>query len=393
MLEITNWHGYKISDTEGEIVIVGTGFGSVPGILEAVIAGTGRIHPTITEWSDTFIRARVAPDVTVVLATVQIIDGRGKPSKKAKTPPAHPASTSTSAPSWTVTDIAASDDQIRIEGSGLAAVSTAYLFDDNQPSSVFLDLPVSDGGDLIVDWPATFTGNIERLRLVSEDLAEVEQIEGPWSMTALPNINSVSAVLRGGPRAGLDIFGIGFGTVEGVVLARQVGGALQRMQVLSNSWTDSTISASAVGAQTYDRVEVHTEAGVAVWTGEVTTPYDGITPIEFWNVTPLAPQVPGNGRVRIDGTGLDSIGYIYLDYGVGSPSAAQNLYHPTNFPNGAAENAGLGSVGVIWTDDVIEFEHPVFDGQTLFDIFGWLIDQNGFVIGQAAYLDFVDFTF
>ena len=63
---ITSWHGYKISATEAELVINGSGFGSTTGVVEVVAQGGGRSQPVVKIWSDTFIRVSVAANATIV---------------------------------------------------------------------------------------------------------------------------------------------------------------------------------------------------------------------------------------------------------------------------------------------------------------------------------------
>ena len=297
---IESWHGFKLSPTTAEVVLIGEDFGSLPGIVELVLQGSGRYTPEIIVWSDTFVRLAVPVDSIVKNVTMTVLDNKTRKAKRAKFVKRTDASTGAQAAAWSVTSITDAPDVLTIAGADLDLVEEVVLFDNDNPVGIYSAAYTEDAGDLIVEWPADFTGTIEEVRLLAQSLQQISSDAGSYSPDSLPLVTGASGVLLPGGIAGVDLFGIGFGATPGSVELRPVGGGLQAHDVLFGGWTDNGVRIVADPCVVYDQVRVTTSGS-----DSVTADISATTP-PLPDTTCMFAVLEGNQKIRmtIPGGGL-----------------------------------------------------------------------------------------
>lgn len=334
---ITNWYARKTSATEAELVIMGSGFKDERGSLQVIIPGAGRVDPRIRSWSDTYITAFIDPDVSLVKAIVRVIPSRGKGMLIATTPPSESASAGDNAAAWTVDSIAPTVDEITVTGTGLQDVASVVLIDNDTTEVVYNASFIHLDGDLVIEWPSGFSGEIERIDLVNSTRTQLSQHTGPFAPAPAGVIISVVPLLRQGGAPGLNVFGIGFGLVPGAVFVKPVGGSFVEANVLSNGWTTSAIETVVAGATTYEAVEIRDRSGavLASATGlNVTTPSaTGIV------ITAISGR---EDFLRIEGWNLLAVYFADL------------RFDPTDNVGYTKPDGRFGTNGGVWTDNVLD---------------------------------------
>jgi hypothetical protein len=320
---ITSWHAYRIDATTAEVVMLGTGFGSVVGSVKLNIQGEGVITAVVKRWSDTAIVVAAPVDETVQRAHVYTIDSRGKEKQSAQSPAGESRNTNGAAPAWAVAVIDDSVDYITVDGTGLDDVVDVVLYDGSVPVQLFEASFILDGGDLLIDWPAAFAAPIKKLRLSDAGGNHVSEIDGgPAGLTPDPNgvILDVS-VQQNGQYAILNLIGSGFGSVGGGVRLAKTGGQLLPADVLSNGWSDSVVQVVVDPGSSYDQIELKradgeiatVDSGIAfpisiTAVQEFAASYDCVTDeITFTSVSGLFDQVYQ----------VDAVNYATVEAGAG----------------------------------------------------------------------------
>lgn len=347
---IEEWHAFKLSATEAELTLLGSGFGSQPGEVKIIVKGAGQSYPQIKKWSDKAIITECPVDSEVMVAFVDIPDSRGKKDRQ-RTDPSQARSSTGPAPGFLVTNVEAGPDELTLQGSNLDLVDQVILYDDDIPQLVEAADFVFDSGELLVQWPANFSGNIERLRAVNEE-NEVQEVQAPPGGWAPAEPGLVSFLQGSRNAAGevlLTINGIDLGATAGTVSLTTATGT---SMVLVKSWSDSSVVVFAQPKTVYTGVTLVADNGL---TADVspTAPLPVKTPGLEATISTIVQTGSNPETFRISGTNLDHVsdGSIDMNVGVLSFYSDDAAFHDTG---AAALNSAGGTTSVTFASGQID---------------------------------------
>jgi len=307
---INEWHAYKIDGSNAELTIIGEGFGSSPGAVKIHVKGDGKSYPQILSWSDTVIVTSCPVDAEIKKAEVELLvpDKKGKLKKhKEKTPKDKPKERESTgaAPEFNITDVQPTPDHLTLTGTNLDLIDQIVLYDVDAPPLTVSGEFVEDMGDLIVDWPDSFSGELEKLRAINEpdQVQEVVAALGGWS-PAEPGLIQWS----GGSRTPsgdiqVSITGAGFGAAQGDVFLTSASG---EVQVLVLSWDDSAIIVSAAPKTVYTSIKVVDGFGVEAEVSP-TAPATTVTPGLLATIANVTQSAENPEQFTISGVNLDQV--------------------------------------------------------------------------------------
>jgi hypothetical protein len=355
---ITSWHAYKIDGSNAELTVLGEGFGEEPGAVKIIVKGAGNSYPQIKKWCDTVIVTEAPVDSEVMVVFVDIPDSKGK-KDRSRTAPGEQRESTGATPDFLIVDVNPTPDSLVLDGNNLDLVDQVILYDEDAPPLIVAGDFVEDTGDLIVEWPTNFSGELEKLRAVQNPDKVQEVLAGPggWS-PAEPGLIQFAA---GSRDVSGDILvtlsGIGFGTVAGDVFLSTAAGETQALIV---SWTDSAVVVTGAPKEVYTGVRLvdanAVEADVAP-----SAPIPFKTP-GLMAVVSTVTQVGENPEViRLTGTNLDQVasGDIVIDGGNSieffsdDPAFYDTAAAANNAANGVASvTIAPGQVDVTAANDV-----------------------------------------
>ena len=358
--EIAAWYANKIDATTAEIVLVGSGFGDIPGTGELQVVGIGRVNPTVKQWSNTTVILEAPVDETINVARVITAgDSRGQNKQRARSAPSEDRSTGDAlAATWSVATIDDLEDSILVDGADLDGVATVVLIDTAIPQQFSVADFEGSATQLDVEWPIAYSSTIGQLVLLDStgNMVDIHDAPAPgWQPAPNGILTNAAGVLLPGGGPGLNLFGSSLGAGEGIVRIQEQGGTLQPANVIQGGWSDTLIQVAADANTTYDDFEVtRTDDEVATkatsFPATVTTPALSTVELTAYAQT----QTGGPFTFRAEGVSLSGVARIILGMNAGNIV----VYNPAvwGVAQAAQFNAGnFINTPPIWLDGSVEY--------------------------------------
>lgn len=332
------WHAYRYPDATAEIVLVGMGFGASQGSVKLNIQGRGKVDSRVKLWTDTAIVVSAPADVKVVRAHITILAQRGSEKLEAQSPEGEYRLTTAPNATWTVSSTDDFLDHIEVVGTDLSDVRNIFLYDSMLPQHIYKASFYLNNGILEIDWPASFTAPITKMRLSDANGQHVSEVSGgPSGWVPAPNGIILNAVAESaGNGSIINIIGTGLGDSQGSVQLRQQGGSLQATNVISGSWTDSVVQVGALPGTTYDLIQL-TRADGEVANISSSVPATITTPSN----QPIISSAQGVSLgIHLEGSGFLNATSVVVYRGI-----AKKVYTAAEW---------FSANGAAWTDTVLE---------------------------------------